>query len=107
MFRYGFEVGDTVQFKSWDELRSKYREAGDGLRAPLFFNNAMKYLCGQVVHIKTLEALQTYDEFTTEEDIEVSKVDGRWYLSTDFIKPYEPETHTDVSEPEWSEVLGF
>ena len=107
MFRYGFEVGDTVQFKSWDELRSEYGESGDGLRAPLFFNRAMKYLCGRVVHIKTLKALQTWDEFTTEEDIEVSEAGRKWYLSTDFIKPYGPEIHTDVSEPEWSEVLGF
>lgn len=106
MFRYGFEVGDTVQFKSWNELRSEYREAGDGLQAPLFFNRAMKYLCGQVVHIKTLDALSSYDEFTTKEGVE-DGADRHWFLSTDFVKPYTPEDNVNISEPEWSEVLGF
>lgn len=102
MFQYGFEVGDTVQFKSWDELCSQYERVGDGLRAPLFFNNAMRYLCGQIVHIKNLRALSSYDEFTTEEGIEDSSY-RHWFLSTDFVKAY---TNVNISEPEWSEVLG-
>lgn len=84
---YEFQVGDVIQFKDWDELISEFGKPG---RVPGGFNTQMRYLCGQVAHIKSIEDTGVGTYITTVEDLEDDDVHRRrWCLTTAMIKPYE------------------
>lgn len=74
-FDNGFRVGDIVQFKTWEELKSEFKLVDDniyinlerGIVDYILFNHKMKHLCGTYAVITGLKDEYVYlSNFTAE-----------------------------------------
>ena len=88
-----FKEGDCVVFKDWDEMVDEYGidPGSDCIDVPFMFSEPMRYLCGQVVHIKEIgvDAQTGNIEITTVEGVEGHGSEGRtWFISDAMLKPY-------------------
>lgn len=101
---YEFKVGDAIQFKGWDELISEFGKPG---RVPGGFNTQMRYLCGQVAHIKSIDAGRP-NFITTVEDLENDDVHRRrWFISKAMVKPYEECEAEEVDADSFISMIQF
>lgn len=109
MDQHEFHVGDCVQVKDWDELVEEFGITEEGhIPAPGFFNKKMKYMCGRVCHIKTIDLVLR--RVHTEERIEYEVHDhtrNYWVLNISMIKPYiDPEEDSDgVQVSDYEQIL--
>ena len=104
---YEFNIGDAVVVKSWKEMKEEFP---DGV--PCGFNSKMEYMCGAVLHIKSMTPLygSTCAKFRSEEDLEslhCSIPRGFWNLSTAMVRPVsECSQLEDVPEDDFLDILN-
>lgn len=104
-----FQVGDAIQFKDWQELIDEFgkNRLGRPKDVPGGFNIQMRYLCGQVAHIKSIDSGRP-NFIRTVEEIEDDKVHHRrWFISTAMIKPYEECETEEVDADSFISMIQF
>lgn len=104
---YEFNIGDAVVVKSLKEMDEEFQG-----HVPCGFNSEMEYMCGEVLHIKSMEPIYSsiYARFRSEEDLESLHCllpRGFWQLSTAMVRPVsECSQLEDVPEDDFLDILN-
>lgn len=91
-------VGDVLRIRDWDDMASEYSvNMISGIRLPggIWFANKMRYLCGEVFTVASVEDRLAIPDYRSYENVEYDKAWGVWTITSDMLEPYPSDTSED------------